>query len=348
MKNITRITFIGLLALASAFGQLNTLVETTTSAAITPSQTSFAVASATGINAPSFSSGLAGSVLYVQDIAQTAGEAMIVVSLSSTTLTVRRGVSGTRAVGHASGAKVWVATASNWFVSVDPLGACSTTAGNAAGDKIGPYVTPVINLVNGREWVCSAITGTWVPNGDYVQFVPPTQCGTVQTTSTATNTYATVGASGTFTLNSVSNAAAGTTTLTCDFQLPTRITATRGWVLKDVVVAVGSQVTAPTSIGTSTLGTVTYPTPSATTQTASVVTPVAAGSTVTQVGPTTTVLTVTTAGAFLTFKYTYATAVQASTDLQSYRFTVPYLQSAAAAMTLNWPGLWIHYVTPAM
>ncbi len=77
-------------------------------------------------------------------------------------------------------------------------------------------------------------------------------------------------------------------------------------------------------------------------------TPVAAGSTVTQLGPTTTVATVTTAGAFLTFKYTYATAVQASTDLQTYRFTVPYLQSAAAAMTLNWPGFFVHYTTPAL
>lgn len=343
MKNLTRITLIGLLALASAFGQLNTLVETTTSAAITPSQTSFALASVTGVNAPSYSSGIAGSILYVQDIAQTAGEAMAVISISSTTVTVARGRSGTRATGHASGAKVWVASAPNWFVSVDPMGACSTTPNNAAGDKIGPYVTPVINLTNGREWVCSAITGTWVPNGDYVQFVPATNCGTVQTTSTSTNTYVPVGASGVMALNSTSNAAAGTTTLVCDFALPTRITATRGAVLKDIIVAVGSQTTAPTSIGTATLGTITYPVPTATTQTASVVTPVAAGSTVTQLGPTTTVLTVTTAGAFLTFLHTYSTLVELSTDIQSVHYTFPILQSAASAMTLNTTGLMVHY-----
>lgn len=348
MNNFTRITLIGLLALASAFGQLNTLVETTASAAITPSQTSFAVASATGISAPSYSAGTAGSVLYIQDIAQTAGESVIVTAISSTTVTVRRGQNGTRAVGHASGAKVWVATAANWFQSVDPTGACSTTAGNSAGDKIGPYVTPVINLVNGREWVCSAITTTWVPNGDYVQYIAPTQCTTIPTTSTVTNTYPQIGASGIFVLNATTNGAAGTTTLTCSFELPTRVTATRGWVLKDIIVAVGSQTNAPTSIGTATLGSVTFPTPVATTQTASVVTPVAAGSTVTQLGPTTTINTVTTAGAFLTFKYTFAAAVQSSTDLQLFQLTVPYGNTNAAAMTLNWPGLWVHYTTPAL
>lgn len=345
MKTLTRITLFGLLAFALAFlpapavAQQNTLVETTLSAAITsPNATCFDVTSATGISAPSYTSGTAGSVLYIQDVGQTAGESIVVNSVTSTRICGRRGSNGTRAVAHVSGAKVWIATAANWFYSVDPLGACTTAL---------TYVTPYINITNGTEWVCSAITLSWVRNGDYIQFVPASQCNTVQTTSTSTNTFIPVGASGAIVLNSVSNAAAGTTTLVCDFALPTRITATRGAVLKDIIVAVGSQVTAPTSIGTATLGTVTFPVPTATTQTASVVTPVAAGSTVTQLGPTTTVLTVTTAGAFLTFKYTFAAAVGLSTDTQNLHFTVPYLQSAAAAMTLNWPGIWVHYSAPA-
>jgi hypothetical protein len=227
----------------------------------------------------------------------------------------------------------------NWFYSVDPSGSCTTAS---------TYVSPYINTVTGQEWVCSAVTGSWVRNGDYVQYIPPTQCTTAPTTSTVTNTYPQIGASNVFVLNATTNAAAGTTTLVCNILVPTRVTATRGAVIKDIVVAVGSQTTAPTSIGTATLGTITFPTPVATTQTASVVTPVAAGSTVTQVGPTTTVLTVTTAGAFLTFKYSFATAVSLSTDLQLLQFTVPYLQSAAAAMTLNFPGIWVHYTAPAL
>ena len=218
MKNITRITF-GLLAFALAFlpqpvaAQQNTLVETTLSAAISYNQTCFTVAAATGISAPSFNAGIAGSVLYIQDIAQTVGESIVVNSVSSTTICGRRGANGTRAVTHASGAKVWVATAANWFYSVDPLGSCTLAS---------TFVTPYLNIANGKEWVCSALTGTWVPNGDYVFFVPPTQCGTVQTTSTATNTYINVGASGTFVLHSTRNAAAGTTTLVCDVMLHDR------------------------------------------------------------------------------------------------------------------------------
>lgn len=337
MKNFKNLSILALLVSGSAFAQLNTLVQTSLSAAITATQTSFAVASATGINAPS--STVPGSDLYIADLGQAKGELVTVTSLSSTVVSVRRGAKGTKATAHISGAMVLVATAPNWFNSTDPMGSCVTAS---------TYVTPYLNVVNGQQWVCSPITLSWVQNGDYAFYVPPTQCTTAPTTSTVTNTFPQIGASNVFVLNAVTNAAAGTTTLVCNILIPTRVTSTRGAVLKDIVVAVGSQVTAPTSIGTATLGTITFPTPVATTQTASVVTPVAAGSTVTQLGPTTTVNTVTTAGAFLTFKYTFAAAVSLSTDLQILQFTVPYLQSAAAAMTLNFPGLWVHYSAPAL
>lgn len=334
MKFITRIAILGMLAACSLSAQANTLLYTSLSAAIDATQKQFAVASATGINGLSVN--VPGSMLYIVDIGQTVGEPVKVVSVSGTTVNVTR-TSG-RGVPHASGAQVIVATSPNWFYTVDPAGSCVLASTTNA---------PYLNINTGQQWTCSAITLTWVKNGDYVQFIPPTQCTTSPTTSTVTNTYIPVGASAVFVLNATTNAAAGTTTLVCDFELPTRVTSTRGAVIKDITVAVGSQTTAPTSIGTATLGTITFPTPVATTQTASVVTPVAAGSTVTQLGPTTTVLTVTTAGAFLTFKYTFATAVSLSTDLQLLQFTVPYLQSAAAAMTLNFPGLWVHFTAPA-
>lgn len=153
MKNLSKITLIGLLACLSALAQQNTLVQTSLSAAITPTQNQFAVASVTGINAPSFSSGLAGSNIYVVDPGQSKGEQMTVASISGTTLTVSRTkANGARA--HASGAMVLVATYANWFQSVDPVGSCTAAS---------TYVTPWLNVTTGSQWLCSTITGTWVP-----------------------------------------------------------------------------------------------------------------------------------------------------------------------------------------
>lgn len=313
-----------LLALAvSAFAQ-TTMTQTTTSAVITDtSGTVLNLTSATNVSAQGF-------ILVDREVFQVVGT-----YVSGTTIPVRRGAASSKVSTHVSGAVAYVVApgiqARSGFRTYSPAGTCTATA---------EPILPIVNILTGNLYDCKV--GYW--GRIMTQFVPPTSCGTSQTTSTATNTYVTVGASAVMVLNSVSNAAAGTTTLVCDFLPPTSFLSQRGAVLYDIVVAVGSQVTAPTSLGTSTLGLVTFPTPSATTQTASTVTPVAAGSTVTTVGPTTTVLTVTTAGAFLTFKHTYANPVVLTTDLQRVHYTFPFLQSAAAAMTLNWPGLWVHYL----
>lgn len=154
MKTIKNITILGLLAISAAFAQQNTIVQTSLSAAITSNQTSFAIASATGVNAPSFTAGLAGSVLYVVEWGQAKGEAMTVTSLSSTTVGVRRGSNGTKAIAHASGAMVLVATLPTWFYTTDPQGSCTTAS---------TFVTPYVNITNGTQWLCSTITLTWVP-----------------------------------------------------------------------------------------------------------------------------------------------------------------------------------------
>ncbi|HEY1340985.1 MAG TPA: hypothetical protein VGF59_25915 [Bryobacteraceae bacterium] len=145
---LKKIAIVGLLATAAAFAQLNSIVQTSLSAAITSSQTSFNVASATGINAPTTT--VPGSVLYVVDPGQKQGEAMPVVAVSSTTITVRR--TNGRAVAHASGSMVLVATSPNWFYSVDPQGTCTAAS---------VYVSPYINITNGNQWLCSSKTGTW-------------------------------------------------------------------------------------------------------------------------------------------------------------------------------------------
>jgi hypothetical protein len=147
MKNIFKISILGLLAVAFAFAQQNTLVQTSLSAAITSTQTSFAVGSATGINAASF--GVPGSALYVVDPGQTKGEKMAVISVTSTTIGVRR--TG-NAKAHVSGAMVLVATVPNWFASRDPTGSCTAAS---------TFVTPVLNTETGNQWLCGP-GGSWV------------------------------------------------------------------------------------------------------------------------------------------------------------------------------------------
>jgi hypothetical protein len=345
MTFIARISLLAFLSIASAFAQLNSIGYTTLSAAITSTQSCFAVASATGISAPTATA--VGTTLYIVDTGQTNGEKVVVNSISSTTVCTDR-TRGGGAYAHASGAQVLVGTA-NWFYSTDPKGRCSTTDVTLPGTYSGPWY----NLVTGQEWVCSAITGTWVRNGDYTFYVPPTQCTFAPTTLTVTNTYPQIGASNLFVLKGISNAAAGTMTLTCNIVLPSRVTATRGAVLKDITLFLASSATGsgvvPTSVGTSTLGTITFPA-AATTETASTVTPVTIGGTVatTGAGATGFLTAVTTDGSFYTVKHTYSTAVTLSTDLQILQYTFPILQLAASVSTLYTPGLLVHYTAPAI
>lgn len=154
MKNFKNFLILALLVSASAFAQQNTLVQTSLSAAVTANQTFVVVASATGINAPS--SGVPGSALYIVDFGQTKGELAQVISVTSTTIGLRR--SGA-AKAHASGSMVLVATSPNWFASSDPMGSCTTAT---------TFATPYLNTVTGNQWLCSTITLTWVPGfGNY-------------------------------------------------------------------------------------------------------------------------------------------------------------------------------------
>ncbi len=151
MKTMRNLTILGLLAF-SAYGQQNSILQTSLSAAVTAQQTSIKVAAATGISAPSYSAGIAGSMLYVVDPGQTAGEAMTVTGVSGTTISVSR--TGT-VRAHVSGAMVLVATAPNWFYTVDPSGSCVLAQ---------TYVTPWVNINTGAQWKCSTQTLSWVPS----------------------------------------------------------------------------------------------------------------------------------------------------------------------------------------
>lgn len=149
MNTLKNITILGLLAASLGLAQLNTLVATTLSAAATATDTKITVASATGINAPS--STQAGSALYIVDEGQSQGELVRVTAVSSTTISIRR--TG-RAVAHASGAMVLVATNANWFYSTNPSGSCT---------RAETYVAPWLNTNTGQQWICSTESLTWTP-----------------------------------------------------------------------------------------------------------------------------------------------------------------------------------------
>lgn len=138
------------LCLGSAFAQTNTLTATTLSAAALATDGAITLTSATNVVVPSI--GVMGSQLYVISPGTMRGETMQARSVSGGIVTVARGKTGIRS-GFPSGSYVLIGSP-NWFFAYDPSGSC--VAANT-------YVTPLVNVLTGSMWLCSTITGTWVP-----------------------------------------------------------------------------------------------------------------------------------------------------------------------------------------
>ncbi len=155
MKNILRISLVFAALTACAFGQLNTFTQTSLSAAITSSQNTIVVASATNIAVTSGTSN--GSMLYIVDPGQTMGELVHVTSVNGTTIGVRRDA---LAKAHVNASMVLVGQP-GWFSVNDKAGSCTAAT---------TLVTPAINTNNGRQFVCSTITLSWVAGwGNFAQ-----------------------------------------------------------------------------------------------------------------------------------------------------------------------------------
>lgn len=153
MKTIQKFLIFAALIASSALAQTNSIVATTTGAAMTASQTYITVAATTGINAPTAS--VPASQLYIVDPGQKQGE-LVVVTGAATGLNVPiRRTAGNNAKAHVSGAMVLIATKPNWFYSVNPQGACVTASTDVA---------PWVNTTTGDKWRCSAKTLSWVPS----------------------------------------------------------------------------------------------------------------------------------------------------------------------------------------
>lgn len=91
-------------------------------------------------------------------------EQMRVTAVNGTALTVVRGVNGTVAVPHPSGDMVLFGP-SRFFYVMDPGGIPTANGGisGVACTQANVQVSPWLNVRTGAQWLCSSVTGTWVP-----------------------------------------------------------------------------------------------------------------------------------------------------------------------------------------
>lgn len=344
MKNINKFALVlALLVVFSAlsFGQV-AFTTTTLTQPVGSNGSIVCLTSLTGVTVQNGPQGIR-TVLFMDREAMAVQQ---ILNTSTGCVSVVRGFRGTyggpgqSTVAHNTGITVYVGPDDAYHFNGSANAATGSPTLKGACVATQQIVLPVIELSTGKAWTCAGSPGQW--GVVEVEFIPPTQCTFAPTTLTQTSTYPQIGASNIFVLNSVTNAAAGTDTLTCTILPPTGVGTGQGAVLLDITTFVGSQTVAPTSVGTATLGSITFPV-AATSETASTVTPVAVGGTITTVSPTA-ITSVTTAGAFLTIKSTPGTYTNLNTDRQVLQYTLPLLQSAGSAMTINTPGLIVHYM----
>lgn len=159
MKHIFKV--VTLLALLVAMGSTGwgqtALTQTTLSAAVNGGSIYSGGSSSVDTTIPLTST--TGVTAAVNNVPQTFlyvdAELMAVVTVNTTTkiATVIRGVEGTFAAGHASLAMV-LAGPNGAFQKVDPQGACTAAA---------TAFTPWVNILSGKQWLCSTVTLSWVP-----------------------------------------------------------------------------------------------------------------------------------------------------------------------------------------
>lgn len=332
MSKLCKILFVlGLPMLALA--QTNTLTSTTLSAAVsqpsgsTPAASVIAVASATGINAPSVTNGTQGTMLFVDR------EAMRVISITGTNITVLRGQEGTRAAGHVSGATVWIGNP-NWFKDRDPIGTCTLS---------GEYSSPWINVTTGAIYVCNAGGVFGLANG--YAFVSAANCGMTAGTAFAAGSPALLrAAAGNFVLNGTVSAAGQTLTVDCDiaaigsalFGYPGGVTIT------GVSLLYGAQGSDISSIAAALVDSVAYPASTAAGVAASGTVATLAGGTLT-VTPTTLQLTATTSGQCYNELLSFGTPFSVSTN--NKRLTLEQVFTVASGASIQVCGLEVYYTT---
>jgi hypothetical protein len=128
------------------------LTNTTLSTALTTtSGTVLTLTSATGVNAPNTTDPTKATFLYIDR------ELMGVTAVSGTTINVSRGVAGTVAASHISGAVVYVVPnyEGTWFQLQPPQGSCTRGQGIAQYLPVLSVTYGVFSDCNGGQWVNS-------------------------------------------------------------------------------------------------------------------------------------------------------------------------------------------------
>lgn len=123
------------------------------------------LASVTGIIGPI--QGSPQTYIYIDN------ELMAVVGVPNTAtlqVPVQRGFNSTQATPHVSGTMVLVG-APFQFYAQDPTGAGVNTSGYNTCNSLAIQSTPYLNFTTGRQWLCSSVTGTWVPGWNNASFV---------------------------------------------------------------------------------------------------------------------------------------------------------------------------------
>jgi hypothetical protein len=352
-----------LVALASApvFAQA-AMTQTTLGAAVNggtsatggvPLQTTITLANVSGVSGPSLGN-QNGSILSVDT------EFMQVIAApnaATNQVLVARGIWGTQARGHVSGATVYVGPP-NFFKNFDPNGGCLGTAEPAL---------PTVSAASGDVFTCDTNTGVWVRQASpwIYKFtdgaIPFTwsQCqSSVSGNATLINGYTTAGAASTPVVQAQTSATGTNThTYVCKVHVPQRLSNTqpgKGVYISNVVFyygvqggALGPQAATPASgtmNGSTVFGTVTYPNPGVA-ETPSTVAPLRADSGTLTITPAAGAfnIAVTTAGAFYTAQFTPASPILLQTDLQDLVLTFTLQCAANTATITNSPGGIIHY-----
>jgi hypothetical protein len=337
-----------------------TMNSTTTSAAVALTDLTVQVTSATNITG-------VGSLNQPTTYLVIDGESMAVLSVSGTTVSVRRGYQGGGVTTHASGAVVWVGPP-NYFLGGAPSGSC-TPANIAALPAVVVTAGPSgYGGATGEVYNCIVIAGQtsnqWAlqsrpsPMGytDGYFWQPASDCvGSASGNTTGTNGLTTVGASVAAVMQ-VQTSATGTNThtYTCQVHIPGRLTSPKGALITDITFFYGVQTTGlGTQVATLASGTmnstivfskVAFPTAGAV-ETPSTVTPVRLDSGSLLITPPVASFNnaTSTAGAFYSVKFTPAAGLPLNTDLQEVLFSVSLLNTATSATITNSPGFLVHY-----
>jgi len=147
------------------------LTSTTTVAIISGGQTCFTLTSVSGISGfgPGINNPVAGTAAGTGNITDLYidRELLQVVSTNTAAKVVcaLRGQGGSQASPHQLGATVWIGPPGAFF-NYDPEGYCGGPVGGVnfgGGPSNPPAFFPWINQRTSLQWLCSSVTGTWVP-----------------------------------------------------------------------------------------------------------------------------------------------------------------------------------------